>query len=235
MILNISEDEIQWLKRFYPDLNFVLGTPSVIKGLFKFDAIYDSLRVKDSYKIEITLSDRPPSILPKVKETGGRIKMSKERYKKNSFADVHLYTDDSSCLCAYPEEKIKLPNGFNLKDFFEHLLIPHFYAQSRFEQTGKWVWGDRSHGTLGLLESYLEFRDKDNLILIKEYIKDLRTINDSDPFVKLFFRKDQIRGHIRCFCGSNKEFRNCHKSAFHGFWNLKEDFRNSGIKLSDVI
>lgn len=235
MILYVSKSEVKWLKKFYPDLTFIPGTPPIIKGLFKFDAVYNGLRVRDTYKIEITLSDRFPSILPKVKEIGGRIKKAKEKHKKNSFADVHLYTDDSSCLCAYPEEKIKLPNGFNLKDFFEHLLTPHFYAQNRFEKTGEWIWGDRSHGTLGLLESYFEFRDEDNLDLIKEYIKDLRTINDSAPFAKLLSGKDQIKGHVRCYCGSNKEFRDCHKNAFHGFWNLKEDIRNSGIKLKDVV
>ena len=234
-MLNVSNSEVEWLKKSYPDLTFDYGTPSIIKGLFKFDAIYDTLRVRDAYEIKITLSERSPSMLPVVKETGGRIKKAKEKHGKDSFADVHLYADDASCLCTYPEEKIKLPNGFNLKDFFEFLLIPHFYAQSQFEKTGRWIWGERSHGSLGHFESYLDFGNKNNPDLVKKYLEDLKKIPDSERFLRLLSRKDKIKGHVNCYCGSNKEFRKCHPEAFKGLWSLREDAWNMGIKLNDVI
>lgn len=234
----ISDGDIKWLEKNYPDLKYfsVINTPSQIKGLLKFDAVYEDKgknhRIKDEYKIEIVLTSKPPSTLPQVKETDGRIKKAKEKFSKELLADVHMYPDEAVCLCAYPEEKTKLPNGFKLPNFFEKLLIPYFYAQSNFEKTGEWIWGERSHGTLGLLESYLESRKGGhNIDQIKEYVYYLRQLNDSEPFFQALRQKEKVKGHMSCFCGSQLKFRNCHKDAYQGLWNLKEDIQRNKIDI----
>jgi len=237
MSFNISDGDIEWLKKNYSGLKFYSGNPPVIRGTLEFDALYkdkeseqDHPRIKDSYEIEIILSSKSPSILPRIRETGGRIKKAKEKFGKESLADIHVNPDETVCLCAYPEEKIKLPNGFDLKDFFGGLLIPYFYAQSFFEKTGKWIWGERSHGTLGLLESYFDNRgDGKNIGLTKGYIEDLKQLQDSELFYQTLFKRKKIKGHVPCYCGSKLKFRNCHKNAFYGLWNLKEDIKSNKI------
>lgn len=219
----ISRNDIWWLEEKYPDLKYFSDTnaPPQIKGLLKFDAVYEDRgknhRIEDEYNIEIILTNKLPSILPQVKETDGRIKKAKEKFGKKLLADVHMYPDEAVCLCVYPEEKTRLPNGFKLQDFFEKLLIPYFYAQSNFEKTGEWIWGERSHGSLGLLESYLENRsDGQNLDQTKEYVHYLKQLNDSEPFFQALRQKGEIKGHMHCFCGSQLKFRNCHWDAYRG-------------------
>lgn len=111
-------------------------------------------------------------------------------------------------------------------------MISYFYAQSNFEKTGDWIWGERSHGTLGLLESYLENRDgKQNVNQIKEYIYYIKQLNDSGPFIQALCQKDEIKGHVQCFCRLQLRFRNCHNNAYRGLWNLKQDIQNNKIDL----
>lgn len=248
MKFDVTSDEIKWLNKNYPKLSFTKGDPSTISGTLDFDMVYfgdmyrinpiDSKdlshkgRIKDSYDIEVTLESTPSSILPQVKETGGRIKKAKEKHNKKLLADVHMYASENLCLCARPEESKRLPNGFNLMDYFNNLVIPHFYAQSHFEKTGKWIWGDRSHGSLGIFESYFEFRENgDDVVLIKSYLEDLKKTEDSKDYLEVLSKKGKIKGHWLCFCKSNTRFRNCHPEAFKGMWNLKEDTKRNKIPL----
>lgn len=238
MNFDIASEEINWLRENYSELTFFPGTPPLVNGTFNFDAQYkdevnkkEYPRIKDAYDIEIVFSNIPPSSLPQVKETGGRIKKVKENFALASLADVHMYPNGNLCLCTYPEEKQKFANGFNLKDFFEKLLIPYFYAQSYYEKEKTWIWGERSHGVLGLLESYLENRQNgENYSLTEEYLDDLKQLVGSEPFLAAL-KKNKIVGHWLCFCNSKLQFRNCHTEAFRGLWNLKEDIKKNSIDL----
>jgi len=236
MSFTITPEEIKWLKDNYPGLKFYNGTPSVIKGLFKFEAIYQKEgrqkypAIKDTYEIEIKLSSSPLSSLPEVREIGGRISNAISRLGKTS-ADLHVNPDNTVCLCPYTAEKRKLPSGFNLKDFFNNLLIPYFYGQSYYQKNKEWPWGEYSHGELGLLEDYLENRgDGNNRELILEFIENFKKITFSDSYFALV-KKGKIKGHTLCFCGSNEKIRNCHNFSFRGLWHLKEDIKNNKIKI----
>lgn len=236
MSFTLTPEEVKWLKGNYPDLKFHNGTPPVIKGLFKFEAIYQKENaqkypvIKGTYEIEIKLSSNPSSSLPEVRETGGRISSVISKLGKTS-ADLHVNPDKTVCLCPYTAEKRKLPNGFNLKDFFINLLIPYFYGQSYYEKNKEWPWGEYSHGELGLLEDYLENRgDGNNNELIVEFIENFKRIAFSDTCFALA-RKGKIKGHSLCFCNSNKRIRDCHNFSFRGLWHLKEDIKNNKIKI----
>lgn len=248
MSLNINPEALKWLNEHYPKLTYV-DNPPIIKGQLEFSMVYlgdryiinpvdpshlnHKLYIRDSYEVEITLEKMPASILPGVKETGGRIKSVKEKYHKESLADVHMYNSEHLCLCARPEEESRLPNGFIWEDFFNNLLIPFFYEQSYFEKTGEWIWGERSHGCLGIFESYFDYRRISNTFdVLKKYILDLKANLDIFLYSKALMGKQKIKGHWLCFCGSRKKFRNCHNLAFRGMWNFKEDLSRAKIKLN---
>jgi len=233
----IHPEEIEWLKNNFSDLKFNNDTPPVINGIFKFEAVYQEESgqkypvIKDSYKIEIRFSNNSLSLLPEVRETGNRISNIISTLGETS-ADLHVNPDGTVCLCPYTAEKRKLPNGFNLKDFFNNLLIPYFYGQSYYEKNKEWPWGEYSHGELGLLEDYLENRGEgNNLELIKEFIENFKKIAFSDSYFALV-KKGKIKGHTVCFCGSNKKIRNCHNLSFKGLWHLKEDIKKNKMKLN---
>lgn len=233
----ITSEEIKWLKNNYPGLSFYSNVSPAIRGLFKFEAVYKKEGskenypiIKDNYEIEITLASNPLSSLPQVRETGNRIAGVIKRLEKTP-ADLHVNLNDTVCLCPYTAEKRKLPNGFNLKDFFNNLLVPYFYEQSYYEKHEQWPWGEYSHGELGLLEDYLENRGEGNNIeLITEFIENFKKINFSNSYLQLV-KKDKIKGHVICFCGSGKRIRDCHNSSFRGLWYLKEDIKNNKIKI----
>lgn len=243
MKFNITPDEILWMHKAYGKLNFIKGDPSIIKGTLEFDMIYsankytlnptvaDPNRIKDSYKIEIILENIPPSKLPQVKEIGGRLEKVKEKYGKESLAAMHVNSNEILCLCSYLEEESKMPNRFNLIDFFNNILVPFFYSQSFYEKKEIWPWGERSHGSLGLCESYLDYReDGNNIKLINDCLRGIKQQQDSAVFFEALVKKDKIKGHWLCFCKSQKRFRDCHGSAFKGLWNLKEDMKRNDHK-----
>lgn len=249
MNLSISLEDIKWLSENYPRLKYINQEPALIKGTIDFGMLYlgdhylinslspqdlnHPLYIKDSYEIEITLQTMPASILPSVREINGRIKKAKDKHYKENLADVHMYPSEHLCLCTHPEENIKLPNGFLLKDFFNHLLIPYFYGQSHFEKTGNWIFGERSHGCLGIFESYFDFRTLyDPIGTIKKYINDLKINSDIKFYKRALVSKQKIKGHWPCFCGSQKRFRNCHNLAFKGLWSFKEDLRFHKLSMN---
>lgn len=229
MNFDVSTEEIKWLKENFPRLKFYKGTPSVIKGFLAFEWKYQSLNnektfptIKDVYEIEIKLTTNFLSSLPQVKEIGKRIPNS---------VDFHVNPNGTLCLCPYPDEKIRLPNGFNLKDYFDNLLIPFFYTQSYYEKNKEWAWGEYSHGELGIFEYYIENRgDGKNIDLIKEVLENLKNSSKAYAY-PLLLNADKIKGHILCSCELQRKIRDCHNVPFKGLWNLKEDIKKNKIKI----
>lgn len=72
----------------------------------------DSFFIEDAYDLSIEFDN----ILLKrtAKELGGRILHTKNKWRL-SWADVHMYRDNSLCLCPEPEEKLKFAEGFRLE------------------------------------------------------------------------------------------------------------------------
>lgn len=232
--LTITEDDINWLRANYPDLYFD-PNESKIRGELFFKMYYsksekaryvinpdssyegkDGIFIQDAYEIEIYLSG--PGFLPEVREVGGRILNSKAKWNIAELADLHLYQNGSACLCIKTEEQTKMPNGFNLKDFFENLLIPFFYYQSFFEKYGREPWKGYSHGDLGFLESYF-CQKNPSPEMIGLYFYYL-----SDGLKKYLTNNVRFRGHEPCICQSKRKFRKCHRDAFLGYNKLRVDF-----------
>jgi hypothetical protein len=74
-------------------------------------------------------------------------------------------------------------------------------SQCWYEGTGKWPFGDRSHGRLGVLESFCELLGID--------VDQGQAVS----YLRLLAR-ETIKGHVACPCGSGKRLRNCHITKF---------------------
>ena len=153
----------------------------------------------EDFLIKIVFPDNYPNDLPKVYETGNRIKT------KN--ADTHFYPDGSACLFFPTERYLHFPKDkiFQLKHFLDIAVKSFFFSQLCYIYHKKWPVGDRSHNLKGLLEFYGEKlkipNDEKNISTALSYLL-----------------KPQIKGHWSCPCGNN-QLRKCHIENFRYLQN----------------
>lgn len=247
IILKLTDEDIAWIRAYYPSLRFRRsGIREIVEGSFEFTAAYDELRqqylihpddvlnpkimvIQDKYEIRIT----PPRLdakLPMVQETGGRIRnVAKERGLAT--IDLHLYPNNAVCLVGplYDEPVQSFP------DFLYGPVLQFFYDQSYFEKFGRWPRGAYSHGIPGVLENYLEQRECRNGRLIKRCLGKLMRSHDWPKVRHLLMGKESAMAHCACFCGSNREFRDCHSQALKGLRKLQEDMRSTRICLEGFL
>jgi hypothetical protein len=141
----------------------------------------------DRYLIEIELPNDYPKGVPVVREKGGRIPR---------IIDRHIYENDGTCCLFVLDEQWKhYPEGATLVEFINGPVYQYFLSQSYFELTGKWLFGERGHGIVGILEYYSE------------------ELGTNDPKFILGFLDylslKVVKGHWDCFCGSGKRLRHC--------------------------
>lgn len=195
---------------------YIVNPSSPIKSI-------DGEFIQDVYEISICWAEKP---IPTVKEIGGRIKRSADKWGITKLIDMHLYPDGRLCLYPPPEEVFLLSNDFRLENFFNRVLIPYLYYQSYFERHGREPWAGASHGVLGLLESYQRVAgDKPQPKEIAEKYLNTIKINADNDEMKKQLSLTQVKGHHLCWCKSGKKFRDCHKQALFGFNTLKRDLQ----------
>lgn len=245
--LKINNEDKKWLQKNYPELKIKTGgNCSKISGILQIDMVFygnekpyvikpekkhlsNGVRIKDEYQIEIIFRGSEHSNLPQVYERGSRLEtVAKQRNLK--LEDLHINPSSAVCLCIKGEENGNFPNGFNLRDFFNNLVIPFFYSQSYFEKNNLWPWGQYNHGMLGLLEWYAtqqqSTRDK-----VEKLIKQLSKYQMWQECRQRLVQKSKIKGHHLCICGSSEKFRSCHKQVFSGLWKLKQDVGKFHAKI----
>lgn len=239
--LSINEDDQSWLQANYPGLKIYRNNVGVVEivGTLSFSMIFlkeggyvinpapdfaGGLKIEDEYQIRVELKKSSVSDLPQVYETGSRINDVAER-RKLKLEDLHVNPNGAACLCIKPEEIQNLSEGFNLKDFFNNLVIPFFYAQSYFETMSGWPWGEYGHGITGLIEWYRDqrhFSTSDANV----FLSGMKKYKDWPSYEARLRLRRGIKGHHDCVCGSNKRFRDCHKKVLEGLWKLKNDLRD---------
>ena len=244
-IESVTDEDRKWIEGHFPNLIFRDGSPLVLAGMLKFDMLYNSRdekyvinpgdgadlkgeRIRDSYYVEIRFKTSEFSSLPQVYECGGRVeKVARER--KLKLIDLHVNGNGAVCLCLKMEEKKYLPNGFNLCDYFQNLVIPFFYAQSFFEKHNRWPWGEYSHEDLGYLEGYESIDSKESVL---ECVKLLKKYPRWAEYEKLLKEKGKLKIHRHyCFCRSGRKIRKCHPRVFQGLCKLKEDIETLGVEI----
>lgn len=195
--------------------SFVKGV-EVWNGTLGFDSRYDSIRIRDSYKIRIEFLGA--SHLPFVYETGGRVDEIASKRKISDKRDLHVNsTNGSICLCPRPEVKRRFPQTINAEVFIRELVIPYFFALSYFEKHGKWPWGFYGHGDIGIYEYYFDKISSNDLNLLEDCVASLQSPKSIQA---------QMNGNEGCLCGSKVKFKKCHRRAFNGRKAMVDAFAN---------
>lgn len=246
--LTINNEDKQWLQDNYPTLKIQDGRDGIIEivGVLSFNMAFlgqgkpyiinppgdysEGIKIQDKYQIRIELKKSDFSDLPQVYEIGSRLNNIAQSRNLRT-VDLHINPSGAVCLCIKPEEAGYLPSGFNLRDFFQNLVIPFFYAQSYFEKNNSWPWGQYSHGGIGLIEWYLRNQNQGPEV-IKELFDRLKRDKNCWPmFQRLLRSKNAIKGHTECICGKKEKLRDCHPEIFKGIWKLKQDIKALKIQI----
>lgn len=160
---------------------------AIIEGDLSFKANYSGHEIEDSYSIKISIPPTYPEIPPTTWETGGRIP-----------SRFHRQPDHSLCLEA-PTKVVYLFRKNPILSFYvKKFVIEYLYSFSYNQEFGNMPFGERSHGTQGIIEFY----------------KELLQVSSAQSVFKALdiLSKNNYRGHHDCFCGSKKRLRNCHGS-----------------------
>jgi hypothetical protein len=149
---------------------------------------------KNTFDIEIIVSDKYPNKIPEVHETSGRVP---------SVMDRHYMSDDTGCCLVMPHRYTEYFKPLMIfEEFIDVLVVPFFQNQIYYEINGKFVTGYR-HGEHGIWEHYVEVFGEDltldTLLLLLEAVLDQR-----------LKRMNKIKGHKPCPCGSGRIQRYCH-------------------------
>lgn len=210
MVIEINDQDVIWIEKRYSNLKFAKNE-GLIKGRIDFVREYNKKKIEDFYEIEIILQSNIGSIIPSVRETGGKMfEISKDLKKRLS--DIHINLNQTLCLCIDEEERDYFSEGvFNWPEFFRNILEPRLFWASYFRKYKTPPWGEYAHEELGYLEKYAEGSLS---------IKRLRELVSSERLCKV--RK--MKGHSCCPCESHKRVRDCHALIFRAIYKLKEEY-----------
>lgn len=253
----LSEEDKEWLKENYSNLEIHAEDGiEKISGILNFSMalleggksyiinpnpnIFCKNEITDQYQIQIELRRSEFSNLPQVFETGFRIeRIAIARNLK--LVDLHINPNKSACLCIKPEE----PLEFNVKDFFNNLLIPFFYGQSFFEKFNRWPWKEYAHGPWGLIE-WVSSQGEMKFDILDDFLKNLKRsikLKEEEKIkerviwdnLKAFLNPNTpFKGHNLCVCGKKELIRRCHPDILKGIWKLKAEIERLNYKIDNI-
>lgn len=234
----LTEHDKKWLFDNYPYLS--CSEDDGISGMVTFKATYN----KDINRFLI-LRDYIENTVGGL-ELGGTFTINiKETTDKNLSQLPSLYIEGvdpianrhineipnnhRACLCSPFVEDQYITPTFNFKRYFEELIIPFLYGQLFYDQEKHWPWEDLSHGSIGLLESYLKIN---NPTKAKECLEKLPRDSKNWKKIKILLaQKTAIKGHTLCFCQSIAKIRDCHIIAWKGAEKLRQDIKNQSLTI----
>lgn len=173
---------------------------ALIEGVFELS---DAEGVFDGYDTRIAVSSSFPWDYPKVFETSGRIIRD---------ADHHCMPGGYACLTSWPVW-LAMSDDVSFSAVFNGPIKDWFLSQSIFERTGEWRYGEFSHGVYGQLEALCMFLQIDcprAIVQKQDALKISIAINKG--FLAMM---KPPKGHHPCFCGSDRRFRDCHRSLIN--------------------
>lgn len=160
----------------------------------------------DSYSIRMESNNDYPNSFPRVYETKGRLPHN---------IDWHVYTDGHFCICTELEEYIHCSKGITLRTFIQNHVVPYLHNQSFREKEGYFV-NERSHGSKGILESLCS--------LLNTY-----DFSKAYSLLDFIYKNDTPSRTSKCFCGSSKKYRHCHREAYQAIKSIGQE------KIKSVI
>lgn len=206
MVITLLKKDFNWLEENHSGLKFDI-LKNQINGTIFFSRIFKGISISDTYNISIGLNPKAESMLPTVKETGGRIRCTANEVRRK-LVDMHVNEDGTLCLCIYEKESEYFPDGFDLVVFFDQLLEPYLFWVSHIEKYHQPPWDEYAHGRLGYLELFAG--GEIDLIRLNEIIPKEEIEN---------YKK--MKGHSPCPCNSGRKLRSCHTRIYNAVYLLK--------------
>jgi hypothetical protein len=183
---SLLQKEKASIRAQFPNLHFIVEDEKVfLRGTFP---LLDGQTVVDRFAIEVEFPRRYPRDMPVVRETGGRMPWTIDR---------HVLPNGNTCLFVAEERWRVYPEGSSLLAFLTGPVQSFFVSQAHYEITGKWPFGQRSHGMKGIFEHYSELLGTNDTGTILRYIN--------------LLRRREVNGHHQCPCGSGQILRHCHR------------------------
>ena len=140
-----------------------------------------------NYKIAVLIPNDYPLTLPKCYEYG----------EKKIISYHHLFSDSNNSFCLGTEMdlRLRLIPDYSLSIYFA-MILDFLTIYEYFTRYGIMPLVERSHGDIGILESYRNIFSVHNLTVIVGLLALIPVKN-----------KDK---NLKCPCGSNKKFKYCH-------------------------
>lgn len=214
MIIN-NESIISFIEK-YPNMN-VKPSPKnklIIQGRVSFDIMNEEHgRIIDEFLLEIRVPKTFPDEIPQVFELEKRIPR---------IADYHINNDSSLCLGSNLSIKKRIAETPTLDGFLEMCVIPFLFSMSLYLNGNKeFVFGELAHGTIGILQDYLE-------------IFELETVPQVLELIDILCMKKNIGNKMLCPCGCNRIIVKCktHKkvSEYRNTMS-RRDFKNERAEI----
>lgn len=144
----IIDESIDFIHQTFPEVAIRQEASSVIfEGRFILRGRYKDFIMESAPRLKLMMDNNYPHILPKVFDINDTI-----------FYD-HKFQDKSLCLATPIDIRLRLLSSKNISDYIEGFLIPYFISYKYWEQSGQKIdiYGDRSHGKKGIIESLADF------------------------------------------------------------------------------
>lgn len=156
-----------------------------IRGGVGFSIKHGAHIIEDCYQLALDIPDDYPASPPFVYEIEGKIPEDFDHFMKAG----------NFCLGVPVEVRRQFAQHRNLLCFIEDQIIPYLFTYSYKRDHGTLPFGERSHGTIGLIEYYSEFLET-SVITCMKLIKCL-----ADDFAPPL---------MACPCGGGHKLRDCH-------------------------
>lgn len=210
--------QVEELKRRYSKLQVHEVNNTVIRlvGPILVYRCVDDFTLRKEYSIEIVIP-LENSEYPYVIDT--------ERVIDSRYS--HCSRDGRLCLETEFAMVNRFVNGFNLLEWMEEYVESYFVVYEYWKLYGCFINGERSHGSIGVIESY---RD---VLLTKNNIETLKLM--------YYIAQNEYDGHATCPCGSGKYIRKCHGKKMLLIYNhkilrdkLREDIEAIEEEISNI-
>ena len=156
------EDKVAQLCRVFEGMEIQEYSESTtsISGVLEIDSIIRDEHICESYLVKIDVPNSYPKELPVIKELSSKID---ENYS-------HINFDSSLCLATEVDMHVQLARDYNLVDYVTKFVIPYFVSYEYYKKYETFPFGERSHGTLGILEFYEETFETDGLVEVQSLL-----------------------------------------------------------------
>lgn len=209
----ITSEEIAWLKDNFADLTIDVEN-GVIEGVLNINAVYDK-------KVNLFTAFPEAGVVHAGTFQSGEYKI---KIKKNKEArrvpTLQVFIDESkwlpkrhffdtgrgrACVAGPVEEDDLFTRGYSFYEYFTRFVIQFLYAQSYYDEFGKWPWFQYDHNAAGILQSF----SKSN----KTKPQTVACLNRLEALKQWSEIRSVIGGRFdgkKCLCGSKTMLNKCH-------------------------